>query len=157
MAVEIERKFLIRDERWRSEVAAQQVLKQGYLNDDPARSVRVRVAGEQAFLTIKGKGRGISRSEFEYAIPLADAESLLGLCPSLIEKTRYRVPQGKLVWEIDVFEGNNAGLVVAEIELPAEDAAFEQPDWLGPEVSGDNRYYNSQLSLHPYTQWTDHS
>lgn len=153
MGVEIERKFLLASDAWRAGAVGTEY-RQGYLSRDPARTVRVRVAGEQAFLTIKGRNEGISRAEFEYAIPLADALALLPLCEGpLIEKVRYRIPQGDLCWEIDEFLGQNAGLTVAEIELPTADTPFERPAWLGYEVSGDPRYYNSSLSKTPYSEW----
>lgn len=152
MAIEIERKFLVRGEGWRQPDA--QWLSQGYLNRDPLRTVRVRVAGERAFLTIKGPNDGIRRQEFEYPIPVEDARALLALCDGpLIEKFRHRVRVGALVWEIDEFHGANAGLVVAEVELPAVDHPFQAPDWLGEEVSHDPRYFNSSLSRQPFSQW----
>lgn len=152
MGVEIERKFLVQGEGWRQ--GAGQRLVQGYLNRDKARTVRVRMAGEQAFLTIKGVSRGATRAEFEYPIPVADAQALLALCEGpLVDKTRYRIPLGDVVWEVDVFAGENTGLVVAEVELPSEEAAFERPDWLGAEVTQDPRYFNSNLASHPYARW----
>ncbi len=159
--LEIERKFLVQGEGWR--VAAPERLRQGYLNRDPQRTVRVRLletAGiKLAFLTIKGQTSGISRAEFEYEIPVADAQALLALCDGpLIEKARHRLPlhdgSGRC-WEVDEFFGANAGLVVAEIELQQADQAFERPDWLGPEVSHDARYFNSSLSRRPFAEWRD--
>jgi CYTH domain-containing protein len=127
---------------------------QGYLNRDKLRTVRVRLAGEMGFLTIKGPTHGATRAEFEYAIPLADALSLLELCEGpLIDKVRFQVPLGNVVWEVDEFAGDNAGLVVAEVELPSEDAAFVRPDWLGEEVTHDARYFNSNLAQHPFYRW----
>lgn len=153
MATEIERKFLLASDAWRAGATGTEY-RQGYLSRDPARTVRVRIAGEQGWLTIKGRNEGISRAEFEYAIPLTDAQQLLVLCEGpLIEKRRYRVEYAGFVWEIDEFFGQNSGLVVAEIELPSADAAFELPPWLGAEVSGDARYYNSSLSKTPYSEW----
>jgi CYTH domain-containing protein len=153
MGTEIERKFLIKDDSWR-EGARGTRYQQGYLSAVKERTVRVRVAGEQAFLTIKGKSQGIARSEYEYEIPLADARELLTLCePSIIEKTRYKVDVAGFIWEIDVFEGENKGLIVAEIELDREDEAFTLPPWAGAEVSSDPRYYNASLSKHPFTRW----
>lgn len=153
MAIEIERKFLLNSSDWKLG-ASGTLFRQGYLNRDPARTVRVRIAGEAAFLTIKGKTSGATRSEFEYPIPLAEAADLLALCDGpLIEKTRYCVTVAGFVWEIDEFAGDNAGLVVAEIELPSEDTVFTRPDWLGDEVTGDARYYNSSLSKTPYSAW----
>ena len=157
MGVEIERKFLLVGEAWRS-LGTPSRMRQGYLNADPARTVRVRIEGDQASLTIKGTTRGAARSEFEYAIPLADASHLLDhLCARpLIEKTRRRIAVGRHVWEVDEFLGENAGLVVAEIELAAEDETFDKPEWVGAEVTGDVRYYNANLIRLPYSQWNTH-
>lgn len=150
---EIERKFLITDGFDPAGVEGARIV-QGYLSLDPARSVRVRVAGDEAWLTVKGKARGIRRAEFEYPVPADEGRALLGLCTaSLIEKTRYRIPAGPHVWEVDVFEGANAGLVVAEIELGHEDEDFESPPWLGPEVSDDPRYANLSLAQSPFRDW----
>jgi adenylate cyclase len=152
MAVEIERKFLVIGQPWQQTPGVQ--YRQGYLNRDKARTVRVRVAGDAAFLTIKGVSVGATRAEFEYPIPLADAEALLALCDGpLIEKTRYLLDHAGTCWELDVFAGDNAGLVVAEVELASEDQAFARPDWLGEEVTLDTRYFNSNLAVHPYKQW----
>ena len=152
MATEIERKFLVQGDAWRSGEA--QRLSQGYLNRDPQRTVRIRLAGERAFLTVKGATAGASRAEFEYAVPLADAEQMLALCDGpLVEKTRYTWVHAGMTWEVDEFHGANAGLVVAEIELQSEGQAFERPDWLGREVTDDVRYFNSHLAAHPYTGW----
>jgi CYTH domain-containing protein len=154
MGVEIERKFLPANEGWRGQ-GTPTLMRQGYLVADPVRTVRVRIEGERAVLTIKGKSEGASRGEWEYEIPVADAAELLDrLCEGpLVEKLRHRIPHGKHVWEVDEFRGNNAGLVVAEIELGSEDEAFEKPDWIGQEVTGDVRYYNSQLMRKPYSEW----
>ena len=154
MRLEIERKFLVTGRGW-EEGSVPEEIRQGYLATDSERSVRVRVKGDQAFLTIKGLIRGISRSEFEYAIPIDDAHRMLDeLClRPLVEKVRYTLPAGDLVWEIDEFRGDNAGLVVAEIELPDEHTAFDRPDWLGVEVSSDARYYNANLVEHPFSEW----
>lgn len=156
MGVEIERKFLVDGEAWRT-LGAATLLRQGYLSADPARTVRVRIDGERAFLTIKGKSVGASRGEWEYPIPVADAAQLLdGLCQQpLVEKVRRRIAVGPHTWEVDEFLGANAGLVVAEIELASEDEAFDKPDWIGREVTGDTRYFNSNLIRHPYSQWKD--
>ncbi|MGM9513069.1 CYTH domain-containing protein [Roseateles sp. DB2] len=152
MGIEIERKFLVTGEAWRQ--GEGRYLCQAYLNRDPARTVRVRIDGEQGFLTIKGRSVGATRSEFEYAIPLADAQALLALADGpAVEKRRHRLPMGDLVWEIDEFLGANAPLVVAEIELPREDHPFERPDWLGEEVTQDARYFNSALSAQPFSSW----
>lgn len=153
MGVEIERKFLVCGDAWRQAGTGQRLV-QGYLNRDKARTVRVRVAGDAAFLTIKGVSIGATRAEFEYAIPWNDAQALLALCEGpLVDKTRYRIPAGDVVWEVDEFAGDNAGLVVAEVELPSEDAPFARPDWLGEEVTHDARYFNSNLAQHPYGRW----
>jgi adenylate cyclase len=154
MAVEIERKFLLRNDSWRSQAAAGRRISQGYLCMDPDRTVRVRVSADQAWLTIKGRSEGISRAEFEFEIPLADADALLGLClPSVIEKTRYCVEWAGYVWEIDEFHGENEGLQVAEIELADEAATPDLPAWVGDEVSNDSRYFNSCLANLPLKQW----
>ena len=160
MAIEIERKFLVRDDRWRAAADGGTRLRQGYLNrvsgPEAARgSVRVRTDGARAFINIKSATLGIRRQEYEYAIPPADAEAMLaGLCVgAVVEKTRYHVTVGAHRWEIDVFAGENAGLTVAEIELQDEVETFERPAWLGEEVSGDPRYYNVCLADHPYTRW----
>ncbi len=155
MATEIERKFLLRDESWRDIANSGTRFRQGYLIGAERASVRVRIEGEQANLNIKSATLGIHRQEFEYPIPLEEAEELLDtLCeqPQII-KTRYLVPYGEHTWEIDVFDGDNVGLVVAEVELAAEDEAFERPSWIGEEVSGDTRYYNVCLVKHPYKDW----
>lgn len=152
MATEIERKFLVKGEDWRQ--AKPMRLSQGYLNRDKERTVRVRIADDKAFLTIKGKTQGISRAEFEYGIPVADAQQLLKLSDGpIVEKWRHIVPHQGRKWEVDEFLGENAGLVVAEIELEQEDQAFEQPSWLGEEVTQDPRYSNSNLSANPYNRW----
>ena len=154
MAQEIERKFLIQDTSIVDSLAGER-LTQGYLSHDKNATVRVRIAGTTGWLTIKGKTVGATRSEFEYPVPQEDARQMLDeLCNAgVIDKTRYRLPQGELCWEIDVFHGDNDGLIVAEIELPSEDTPFDRPAWLGEEVTGDPRYYNSALSTNPYTQW----
>lgn len=128
-------------------------LVQGYLNTDKARTVRVRLAGDRAFLTIKGKSEGISRAEYEYEIPHADASELLNLCDSVIDKCRYTLEVLGLVWEVDEFFGANEGLVVAEVELKSETHSITLPDWVGEEVSGDWRYFNSSLIQNPYCTW----
>ncbi|MGH8855405.1 MAG: CYTH domain-containing protein [Telluria sp.] len=155
MGVEIERKFLVVADDWRA-LGDPVLLRQGYLNADPARTVRVRIEGGAGVLTIKGKNTGATRAEWEYPIPLADAEELLDtLCARpLIEKYRRRIEHAGFTWEVDEFLGENAGLVVAEIELPSEDTAFDQPAWIGQEVTGERRYYNSSLILSPFSQWT---
>ncbi|MES2597930.1 MAG: CYTH domain-containing protein [Verrucomicrobiota bacterium] len=153
MPVEIERKFLVTNDAWRSGASSRRIA-QGYLSRDPYRVVRVRLIGDEAFVTLKGRRSGITRAEFEYPIPIADAEELLALClPTVIDKTRHELVIGGFTWEIDEFHGSNAGLIVAEIELPAEDTPFERPAWLGAEVSSDSRYTNSSLSGSPYATW----
>ena len=154
MAKEIERKFLVSTNNWKDDVSTTHVFRQGYLSYDSERTVRVRATEVSGFLTIKGITTGLTRDEFEYEIPLADALALLQLCERpAIEKKRYLVPHGAHIWEIDVFEGVNAGLIVAEIELQSEDEAFEKPTWLGEEVSGQRKYSNSALSLLPFKDW----
>jgi len=153
MGVEIERKFLVRSDAWRS-LGEPVLLRQGYLSSHKARVVRVRIEGEQGVMTIKGQNVGAVRGEWEYPIPLADAAELLLLCEQpLIEKYRRRISHAGHVWEVDEFLGVNAGLVVAEIELDAEAEAFALPDWVGAEVTDDLRYLNSSLIKHPYTAW----
>lgn len=152
MAIEIERKFLVVGDAWRDAPAV--FYSQGYLNRDKARTVRVRIAGEEAFLTIKGTSVGARRAEFEYPIPVWDARELLAMCEQpLIEKNRRKVLHEGFVWEVDEFLGENLGLVVAEIELPAEDAVFARPEWVGEEVTEDARYFNSNLSRIPFIHW----
>jgi CYTH domain-containing protein len=155
MATEIERKFLTTDKVDWAALGQGQEFCQVYLSLKPEATVRLRIAGEQAFLTIKGKTSGISRTEFEYPIPVTDARQMLAqLCEKpLIEKTRYFIPYGQHTWEVDVFSGDNQGLVVAEIELKHSDETFLSPQWLGQEVSNDARYFNSNLIKHPYCQW----
>ncbi len=157
MATEIERKFLLKDDSWREGADAGTRFRQGYLIGAEKASVRVRIEGEQANINIKSATLGVERQEYEYPIPLTDARELLDtLCePPQIEKRRYHVPYGDHLWEVDVFEGDNAGLVVAEVELAAEDEAFEMPPWAGDEVSHDTRYYNVCLVKHPYCEWHD--
>jgi adenylate cyclase len=154
MGEEIERKFLVVGDDWR-EGTSKMRYRQGFLSTEPARTVRVRVAGPRGTITVKGKNVGARRAEFEYEIPVADAERMLDtLCKRpLIEKVRYTVTIGSHTWEIDVFEGDNAGLVVAEIELGSELETFERPEWLGDEVTDDPRYYNSNLVANPYRAW----
>lgn len=154
MATEIERKFLVLGDAWRTGSGTR--ICQGYLNRDKTRTVRVRIAGEQAYLTVKGATQGNTRAEFEYEIPVQDAEQLLTLCDGpTIDKVRRKITHGDHVWEVDEFLGLNAGLVVAEIELASEDEAFAKPAWVGREVSDDARYFNSQLATNPYGNWRD--
>lgn len=154
MPLEIERKFLLANDAWRDEVVRSYPIRQGYLNTDPERTVRIRTSGDRAWLTVKGRGDGLVRPEYEYPIPHADALALLALCePGLVEKTRHEVRRGSHIWEVDVFSGENEGLVLAEIELTAADEAFEQPDWLGAEVTEDSRYTNAALARHSFSTW----
>ena len=156
MPQEIERKFLVHD-GWRTESHRQMRIVQGYLSSVPGRSVRVRIAGDQGFLTIKGaaSASGVSRYEWEREIPVDEAEALLALAePGVIEKVRHLVAAGPHTFEVDEYFGANAGLVVAEVELGAEDEAFERPHWLGAEVTGDRRYYNSSLVKAPFGTWS---
>ena len=154
MGLEIERKFLVIGTAWQT-LAAGALTRQGYLSSAAERTVRVRIAGDQGFLTVKGKSRGLSRAEFEYAIPVEDAAAMLdGLCEKpLIEKTRYLVPFGAHTWEVDEFHGANAGLVVAEVELASADDEPALPPWIGREVSLDPRYFNTNLVKRPFTTW----
>lgn len=157
MAIETERKFLVKNDDFLSASVGHARIAQGYLSTDPARTVRVRIKGEKGFLTIKGASdpSGVSRSEWEYGIPVEDARELLALCGErIIDKTRYDVPVGSgQYFTVDVFYGQNEGLVLAEIELSRPDEPFERPEWLGEEVTGDPRYYNSALIACPYKQW----
>jgi adenylate cyclase len=155
MAIEIERKFLVRDDSWRARADAGAFFSQGYLSSDPKRCIRVRIAADRAWLNIKSAVSGVRRLEYDYEIPVADAREMLhsACADPPVEKTRYHVPHGQHVWEVDVFEGANAGLVVAEIELADEQEPFARPAWLGEEVSNDPRYYNMNLSRLPFSRW----
>ena len=154
MGREIERKFLVDHARWKPGSVPGERFVQGYLCVEPDRTVRVRTEGRRGVLTIKGRTESLTRPEFEYTIPLADAQELLDLCMKpLIHKTRYRIDVEGSLWEVDVFGGANAGLIVAEIELATEDAHFHRPEWLLKEVTGDARYGNSSLAQAPYTSW----
>jgi CYTH domain-containing protein len=156
MGIEIERKFLVAGTAWRENATSVRCC-QGYLCPGSGVTVRVRTMGEQGFLTVKGRGMGLARPEFEYAIPLADATELLAtLCVKpLIIKDRYRVEHAGLVWEVDVFAGENEGLVLAEVELAEPDQAVSLPAWVGAEVSGDPRYYNASLVRNPFSRWEE--
>jgi len=162
VAVEIERKFLVVDDRWRAQADQVVPMAQGYLNDQAAMdtggqraSVRVRLEGDEAHLNLKSRELGHTRQEFDYVIPVEDARALLALCVGgLIDKRRHLVEYGDHLWEIDEFLGENAGLVVAEIELSSADEAFDRPDWLGAEVTDASRYYNLALASRPYSQWS---
>lgn len=155
MGLEIERKFLVANDHWRADAQPGETFVQGYLCAEGAASVRVRIEGERANINIKAAVIGASRTEYEYAIPRNDARAMLpDLCVAPpVEKTRYRVPHGKHVWEVDVFDGANRGLVIAEVELGSADERFERPDWLGREVTDERCYYNQALALHPYRDW----
>jgi adenylate cyclase len=162
MAIEIERKFLLNNDDWRAAVERSEPIAQGYLVGAQAlragqarASVRARLAGELAWLNIKAATPGVARAEFDYPIPVEDARALLGsLCDGVLEKVRHHVRVEGVLFEIDEFNGDNEGLVVAEVELPAVDASFPRPAWLGREVSSLTRYYNVNLIEHPYRQWT---
>ncbi len=162
MAIEIERKFLVRGDAWRGAAERSEAMAPGYLNPvdglagGDLASVRVRLEGPRAALNIKSCEAGRSRQEFEYPVPVEDARALLALCTGgRVEKQRHYVPHGGHLWELDEFEGLNAGLLVAEIELSALDEAFERPDWLGPEVTDYQRYYNIALSQRPFSAWSE--
>lgn len=154
MGKEIERKFLVSGNTWRGQEVGKSY-RQGYLSTVKERTVRVRTAGDKGFITVKGVSIGATRSEYEYEIPLADASEMLDrLCERpLIEKTRYRIPHEGLVWEIDEFEGDNRGLITAEVELKDEHQSVALPSWTGREVTGDPRYFNSNLVAKPFSKW----
>ena len=154
--IEIERKFLVTSTEFIKEAIRQSRIVQGYLSSNPERTVRVRVKGDKGFLTIKGIGNksGLSRFEWEKEIPLEDAEQLLRLCEKgVIDKIRYEVAISNHLYEVDVFSGANEGLIIAEIELSNENESFEKPNWLGIEVTNDNRYYNAYISKNPFKNW----
>lgn len=156
MALEIERKFLVLDDSYKHEAFSKSHIQQGYICSERGRTVRIRIRNERAYITIKGPSLngGLSRYEFEQEIPLDDARKLLTLCdPGIIDKTRWLVKSGSHTFEVDEFHGDNDGLVVAEVELSAEDEAFEKPHFIGKEVTGDRRYYNSQLRRSPFKTW----
>lgn len=155
MGLEIERKFLVDKAKWAALVKPEgRLFKQGYILSDEKRTVRVRVTDSAAYLTIKGSTTGITRSEYEYIIPIPDGNEILNdLTVSSIEKLRYHINYNGHLWEVDVFSGNNDGLIVAEIELKTEDEAFDKPAWVLTEVSDDNRYSNASLSVSPYKDW----
>ena len=153
MGKEIERKYLVKGEAWK-ELGKGVLYRQGYLNSLKERVVRARTMGPKAALTIKGITVGATRLEFEYEIPMDDCNQLLDLCEQpIIEKTRYKIPFGGLIWEVDEFHGVNDGLVVAECELESEDQSIDKPEWIGDEVTGDSRYFNSNLIANPFTAW----
>jgi adenylate cyclase len=154
MGKEIERKFLVKGDSWRAQAHGKRY-RQGYLSTVKERTVRVRTVGDQGYITIKGITTGASRAEYEYEISLADANEMLDqLCQRpIIEKTRYRIPQGDIAWEIDEFEGDNRGLIVAEVELKDEHQSVTMPAWIGQEVTDDPRYFNANLVAKPFTTW----
>ncbi|CAD0006702.1 CYTH domain-containing protein [Flavobacterium chungangense] len=154
--VEIERKFLVKSDKFKAQAFAQNKIAQGYLSSLPERTVRIRIKGKKGFITIKGIGQhgGMTRFEWENEIPLDEAQELLKLCEKgKIEKTRFEIQSGKHVFEVDEFYGENEGLVMAEVELESETETFEKPDWLGDEVTNDERYYNAYLSKNPFKYW----
>ena len=154
MALEIERKFLLKNNDWKVVADNGTVIKQGYLNSNKDRTVRVRIYGNKGILTIKGKNNNLTRKEFEYTIPLDEAEQMLSLAEQpIIEKIRFIVLHENHTWEIDVFDGKNKGLIVAEIELESEKQTFDIPSWTGKEVSLDERYYNASLIANPFENW----
>lgn len=156
MAQEIERKFLVKSDAFKEKAVAKTRITQGYLSSVPERTVRVRVKGDKGFLTIKGIGNesGASRYEWEKEIPLAEVQQLLKMCePGVIDKTRFNVKSGPHIFEVDEFYGDNEGLIVAEIELSSEDENFKKPSWMGEEVTGQVKYYNSMLMKNPYKSW----
>lgn len=153
---EIERKFLVKSEAFKIEASASTSISQGFLNADKARTVRVRLTDDKAFLTIKGEtsSSGMSRLEWETEIPVEDAKILLTLCePGAIEKRRYYIQHGEHTFEVDEFYGENQGLIIAEVELQTEQDVIKRPDWLGSEVTGEVKYYNAMLSKHPFSKW----
>jgi adenylate cyclase len=154
MGTEIERKYLVKGDAWGA-LAEGAHYRQGYLNSDKERTVRIRSTGDRAYITIKGLTVGASRLEYEYEIPVADGNAMLDVLAErpLIEKKRYKIPHGGVTIEVDEFLGENAGLVVAEVELTSEEQAFDKPAWLGEEVTGDPKYYNANLIRHPYSKW----
>jgi len=155
MPHEIERKFLVKGE-YKSQAVRSSRIVQGYLSSVTGRTVRIRIRGEKGYITVKGKSNesGLSRYEWEKEIPLNEAEELLLLCePGAIDKTRYEIQAGKHIFEVDEFYGDNEGLTVAEVELESEDDSYEKPEWIGEEVTGDRRYYNSSLTKHPFKDW----
>ncbi len=154
--IEVERKFLVSSDAYRSQATTMDRIIQGFLNTDPHRTVRIRISENEGYITVKGisDSSGLRRFEWERSIPEDDARELLKLCvPTIVEKNRYRIPSGNHIFEVDEFRGANMGLVIAEIELNSEDEYFEKPDWLAMEVTGETRYYNSQLTQKPFKTW----
>lgn len=154
MGLEIERKFLIKNKEWQKFIDEKKEIKQGYLSSVPERTVRVRINGKKGMLTIKGKNKKATRAEYEYDIPLDDALEMIELCEKpIIEKSRFIVKQNDKIWEIDVFEGENKGLIVAEVELQNENESIDLPNWIGKEVTLETKYYNSNLVKNPFCNW----
>lgn len=156
MSYEIERKFLVTNTNFIKEATSKEYIVQAFLNRNSERTVRIRIKDDKAFLTVKGvsNAEGTTRREWEYAIPVSDAREMLKICEAgAIEKWRYLVPIGEHIFEVDIFEGENEGLIVAEVELESEEETFQKPSWLGEEVTGNIAYYNSQLSQHPFSKW----
>ncbi|MDO4997730.1 MAG: CYTH domain-containing protein [Neisseria sp.] len=152
--VEIERRFLLANDSWRAHASAPKLLSQGYLSVEKERTIRVRIVGDEAWLTLKGYVSDITRSEFEYPIPVADAQQMMAtMCPFCLQKYRYQVEYQGFVFEIDEYLAENAPLMVAEIELPSEDTVFAKPEWLGEEITSDGRFTNAYLSKHAYSTW----
>ncbi|MBW2608650.1 MAG: CYTH domain-containing protein [Deltaproteobacteria bacterium] len=154
MGIEIERKFLVKDDSWRLSARGKKY-HQGYLNSNKDRTVRVRTIDDKGYLTIKGIAKGAVRVEYEYEIPVAEARAMLDeLCEKpIIEKSRYKIEYQQLVWEVDEFHGENRGLIIVEVELDTEDQKFAKPEWVGDEVTGESKYFNSNLIHYPYSQW----
>jgi adenylate cyclase len=157
MAVEIERKFLVVNDLWREQVISSSDIQQAYISNQANATVRIRIYSNKALLTIKGPTKGISRDEFEYSIPVEDAQQMLDLRQTgvVIQKTRHKVRCGEHVWDLDIFYGENEGLNMAEVELTSESEQFQMPEWVGEEVTGDRRYANSHLAEEPYRSWRD--
>ena len=152
--IEIERRFLLKNDAWKAVAGAPCLMSQGYLSVEKERIIRLRIIGNRAWLTLKGYISDVSRSEFEYEIPVADAQTMMDtMCPFRLEKHRHEVSYQGFVFEIDEYFGDNAPLIVAELELPAEDTPFPRPDWLGEEITSDGRFTNAYVSKHPYSQW----
>lgn len=155
MGVEVERKYLVNNQKWEKVLKGEKhFIRQGYILNDPSKTVRIRLKDNQGYLTIKGSATGASRPEFEYPLPAEDAKELLdNFCDSEIRKIRNKIYYKEKLWEVDEFLGDNEGLVIAEIELSNEEELFHIPDWIDAEVTGENKYYNSNLSVHPFTKW----
>lgn len=154
MTIEIERRFLLKNDSWRKEAGEPEIMRQGYLSVDKECTIRVRIVGRKAWLTLKGYISDTTRSEFEYEIPVAHAEQMMQtMCPFKLEKHRYKIEYCGFTFEVDEYFGDNAPLVVAELELPSEGVSFEKPDWLGEEITSNGKFTNAYLSKHPYSQW----